>query len=74
MIANKKKQIFRELECVKYGSTKFSNYSKRDIDDLITNIEIEIRKNVIKKIADILEKKYFKKVMIQYMWGKHGKN
>lgn len=43
MIANKKKQIFRELECVKYGSTKFSNYSKRDIDDLITNIEIEIR-------------------------------
>ena len=30
-------------------------------------IEIEIRKNVIKKISDILENKYFKKVIIQYM-------
>lgn len=30
-------------------------------------IEIEIRKNVIKKISDILENKYFKKVVIQYM-------
>lgn len=30
-------------------------------------IEIEIRKNVIKKISDILENKYYKKVTIQYM-------
>lgn len=30
-------------------------------------IEIEIRKNVIKKMADVLEQKYFKKVTIQYM-------
>lgn len=30
-------------------------------------IEIEIRKNVIKKISDILETKYFKKVTVQYM-------
>lgn len=30
-------------------------------------IEIEIRKNIIKKIARILEDKYFKKVSIQYM-------
>ena len=30
-------------------------------------IEIEIRKNVIKKISNILENKYFKKVIIQYM-------
>ena len=28
---------------MKFGSTKFSNYSKRDTDDLITNIETEIR-------------------------------
>lgn len=30
-------------------------------------IEIEIRKNIIKKISDILENKYFKKVTVQYM-------
>lgn len=30
-------------------------------------IEIEIRKNIIKKMADILQTKYFKKVTIQYM-------
>ena len=30
-------------------------------------IEIEIRKNVIKKISDILENKYYKKVTVQYM-------
>ncbi len=30
-------------------------------------IEIEIRKNIIKKMANILEEKYFKKVSIQYM-------
>lgn len=30
-------------------------------------VEIEIRKNVIKKISDILETKYFKKVTVQYM-------
>lgn len=30
-------------------------------------IEIEIRKNIIKKIANVLENKYFKKVNIQYM-------
>ena len=30
-------------------------------------IEIEIRKNIIKKMAKILEAKYFKKVSIQYM-------
>ncbi len=30
-------------------------------------IEIEIRKNIIKKMAKILEEKYFKKVSIQYM-------
>lgn len=30
-------------------------------------IEIEIRKNVIKKIACVLQEKYFKKVSIQYM-------
>ena len=30
-------------------------------------IEIEIRKNIIKKIAKVLEEKYFKKVNIQYM-------
>ena len=30
-------------------------------------IEIEIRKNIIKKISDILQNKYFKKVAIQYM-------
>lgn len=30
-------------------------------------IEIEIRKNIVKKMADILASKYFKKVSIQYM-------
>ena len=30
-------------------------------------IEIEIRKNIIKKIANVLQDKYFKKVNIQYM-------
>lgn len=30
-------------------------------------VEIEIRKNIIKKIAKILEDKYFKRVKIQYM-------
>lgn len=30
-------------------------------------IEIEIRKNVIKKIAKVLQDKYFKKVIVQYM-------
>jgi len=30
-------------------------------------IEIEIRKNIIKKMAKVLEDKYFKKVSIQYM-------
>ena len=30
-------------------------------------IEIEIRKNIIKKMADVLRDKYFKKVTIQYM-------
>ena len=30
-------------------------------------IEIEIRKNIIKKIANVLQNKYFKKVNIQYM-------
>ena len=30
-------------------------------------VEIEIRKNIIKKIADVLQNKYFKKVNIQYM-------
>ena len=30
-------------------------------------IEIEIRKNIIKKMANVLQDKYFKKVTIQYM-------
>ena len=30
-------------------------------------IEIEIRKNIIKKISKVLQDKYFKKVRIQYM-------
>lgn len=30
-------------------------------------IEIEIRKNIIKKMSDVLQSKYFKKVSIQYM-------
>src|SRR5699024_1171559 len=30
-------------------------------------VEIEIRKNIIKKISDVLQNKYFKKVSIQYM-------
>jgi hypothetical protein len=30
-------------------------------------IEIEIRKNIIKKMAMILQDKYFKKVTVQYM-------
>ena len=30
-------------------------------------VEIEIRKNIIKKMADVLQNKYFKKVSIQYM-------
>lgn len=30
-------------------------------------VEIEIRKNIIKKIANVLQDKYFKKVSIQYM-------
>jgi len=30
-------------------------------------IEIEIRKNIIKKMAKILEDKYFKKISVQYM-------
>ena len=30
-------------------------------------IEIEIRKNIIKKIAGVLQDKYFKKVIVQYM-------
>ena len=30
-------------------------------------VEIEIRKNIIKKMANLLEEKYFKKIAIQYM-------
>lgn len=30
-------------------------------------IEIEIRKNIIKKMSDVLQNKYFKKVNVQYM-------
>ncbi len=30
-------------------------------------VEIEIRKNIIKKMSDVLQRKYFKKVNIQYM-------
>lgn len=30
-------------------------------------VEIEIRKNIIKKMSDVLQNKYFKKVSIQYM-------
>ena len=30
-------------------------------------IEIEIRKNIIKKMSNVLQDKYFKKVSIQYM-------
>jgi hypothetical protein len=30
-------------------------------------IEIEIRKNIIKKMASVLQDKYFKKVSVQYM-------
>ena len=30
-------------------------------------IEIEIRKNIIKKMENLLEKKYIKKVTVQYM-------
>lgn len=30
-------------------------------------VEIEIRKNIIKKMANVLQDKYFKKVNIQYM-------
>ncbi len=30
-------------------------------------VEIEIRKNIVKKIANVLQDKYFKKVSIQYM-------
>lgn len=30
-------------------------------------VEIEIRKNIIKKMSDVLQTKYFKKVSIQYM-------
>ena len=38
-------------------------------------IEIEIRKNVIKQIAKVLEEKYLKKVNVQFVWGKnYGKN
>ena len=34
-------------------------------------IEIEIRRNIIKKIANLLEKKYMKKVIIQYFYNKN---
>jgi hypothetical protein len=30
-------------------------------------IEIEIRKNIIKKMANILETKYMKKITVKYM-------
>ena len=30
-------------------------------------IEIEIRKNIIKKMSSVLQDKYFKKVSVQYM-------
>ena len=30
-------------------------------------VEIEIRKNVVKKIANLLENKFMKKIIIQYM-------
>ena len=32
-------------------------------------IEIEIRKNIIKKMENILQNKYIKKVTVQYIWG-----
>ena len=36
-------------------------------------VEIEIRKNIIKKMANVLQDKYFKKVNIQYMQRKGKK-
>ena len=38
-------------------------------------IEIEIRKNIIKQMAKVLEEKYLKKVKVQFVWGiDYGKN
>ena len=42
-VSIEKNQSNRKLKCIKFGSTKFSNYSKNDIDYLFINIEIEIR-------------------------------
>ena len=38
-----KNQKKRDLKCEKIGSTKFSNYPKKDIDYFLINIETEIR-------------------------------
>ena len=38
-----------------------------DSETVPSGIEIEIRKNIIKKIAKVLQDKYIKKVTIQFM-------
>lgn len=51
-------------DCIKFMVGAKLNHAHYDPN---LPIEIEIRKNIIKKMAKILEDKYFKKVSVQYM-------
>lgn len=60
-----KNQTNRELKCEKIGSTKFSNYPRKDIDYLFINIETEIRNYyVMEQNLTALDKKENKKGII----------
>jgi len=57
-------KFFLDSDCINFMVGAKLNQAHYDPN---LPIEIEIRKNIIKKMAKILEDKYLKKVSIQYM-------
>ncbi len=62
--AGKLVKFFLDSDCINFMVGAKLNQAHYDP---ALPIEIEIRKNVIKKIAKVLQDKYFKKVNVQYM-------
>lgn len=62
--AGKLVKFFLDSDCINFMVGAKLNQAHYDP---ALPIEIEIRKNVIKKIASVLQDKYFKKVSVQYM-------
>lgn len=57
-------KFFLDSDCINFMVGAKLNQAHYDPN---LPIEIEIRKNIVKKMAKILEDKYFKKVSVQYM-------